>query len=66
MKGVALMGHCVKLIGWNETGPGRPHWILVNTWGRDWGEYGTFRMDYSVRLLDVNGGIPKPRARDTN
>ncbi|CAD5230141.1 unnamed protein product [Bursaphelenchus okinawaensis] len=38
-----LYGHCAKLIGWGEEN-GIEYWTYANTWGRDWGENGFFRM----------------------
>lgn len=38
-----LGGHAVKLIGWGEEN-GIPYWLLVNSWNRDWGDNGTFKI----------------------
>ncbi|MFH4973438.1 hypothetical protein AB6A40_000147 [Gnathostoma spinigerum] len=38
-----LYGHCAKLLGWGEEG-GVKFWTYMNTWGRDWGENGFFRV----------------------
>ena len=37
-------GHVVKVIGWGEE-LGRKYWIIENTWGEDWGEKGTGRIE---------------------
>ncbi len=39
--------HAVKMIGWGEE-DGVKYWLLVNSWGTDWGEDGLFR----IRLSD--------------
>ncbi|KAJ1357655.1 hypothetical protein KIN20_015840 [Parelaphostrongylus tenuis] len=43
-RSLQLYGHCAKLIGWGED-RGIKYWQYANTWGRDWGENGFFRMD---------------------
>jgi hypothetical protein len=36
-------GHAVRIVGW-ESSPDGPRWIVANTWGREWGANGTFRL----------------------
>lgn len=36
-------GHAVKLLGWGEDN-GIPYWTVANSWNRDWGEDGFFRI----------------------
>jgi len=43
--------HAVMLIGYGEE-DGKKYWILQNSWGRDWGEDGYFRM---ARGVDESG-----------
>lgn len=39
-----IMGsHSVKLIGWGEEN-GVPYWLMVNSWGTQWGENGLFKI----------------------
>ncbi|XP_075210381.1 cathepsin B-like cysteine proteinase 4 [Lycorma delicatula] len=38
-----VMWHSVKLIGWG-TENDVPYWLVVNSWGSEWGENGTFRI----------------------
>lgn len=53
--------HSVKLIGWGEEN-GVPYWMLVNSWGSDWGENGTFRIRRGTNECgiekEVTAGIP--------
>ena len=35
--------HSVKVIGWGEEA-GTPYWLCMNSWGRDWGEDGLFKI----------------------
>lgn len=38
-----LYGHCAKLLGWGEESNVK-YWLYMNTWGRDWGDYGTLNL----------------------
>ncbi|XP_065210589.1 uncharacterized protein LOC135838760 [Planococcus citri] len=55
-------GHAVKIIGWGEEN-GVKYWIIANSWGKSWGENGTFRMirgKNNCRIEDwVYAGIPE-------
>ncbi|CAJ0583653.1 unnamed protein product, partial [Mesorhabditis spiculigera] len=52
-----LYGHCAKLIGWGVEN-GTKYWTYMNTWGRDWGEYGFFRIDQSEIPEEAVAGLP--------
>ncbi|PIC23923.1 hypothetical protein B9Z55_017451 [Caenorhabditis nigoni] len=41
--GRALGGHIAKIIGWG-TQNGAPYWLIANSWGPYWGEYGFFKI----------------------
>ena len=55
--------HAVKIIGWG-TQDGIPYWTVVNSWGPDWGENGTFRIRRGAQecMIEVDSfaGLPKP------
>jgi len=38
-----LGGHIIKIIGWGEEN-GIPYWLIVNSWGTQWGENGLVRF----------------------
>ncbi|CAH0387792.1 unnamed protein product [Bemisia tabaci] len=41
--GKSFGGHAVRVIGWGEEG-GKPYWLAINSWGKNWGENGTFKI----------------------
>ncbi|KAH7714385.1 cathepsin B precursor [Aphelenchoides avenae] len=48
--------HSVRLIGWGELNVSNhslPYWIGVNSWGRGWGENGTFRIIRGINAANV-------------
>jgi len=52
-----LYGHCAKLLGWGQEN-GTDYWLYMNTWGREWGEYGFFRIIMSETPEEAVGGLP--------
>uniref|UniRef100_A0A915PFM9 Peptidase C1A papain C-terminal domain-containing protein n=1 Tax=Setaria digitata TaxID=48799 RepID=A0A915PFM9_9BILA len=45
--------HVVRIIGWGHDVDGTFYWIAINSYGRNWGEYGLFRID--TRFLEQFG-----------
>jgi C1A family cysteine protease len=43
-------GHCMVIYGWNETG-----WLVQNSWGKIWGNNGTFILPYGVSRKETWG-----------
>ncbi|KAL3284731.1 hypothetical protein HHI36_018876 [Cryptolaemus montrouzieri] len=43
VKGSALGGHAIRIIGWGEEN-GVPYWLIANSWNFDWGDNGTFKI----------------------
>ena len=43
-KGAMLGGHAVMIVGWNNLDKA---WIARNSWGKDWGEQGDFRIAWN-------------------
>jgi C1A family cysteine protease len=54
--GSQLGGHCVTIVGYNDS-PG--YWICKNSWGTNWGESGFFRIYYGQCGIDtwLNHGV---------
>lgn len=50
--------HGVSIIGWgfNEIN-GKQHWIVRNSWGQYWGEFGFFRVEMGRNLLGIESNL---------
>lgn len=42
-------GHCVAIVGYHDTGG---YWICKNSWGKDWGDNGFFKIAYGECAID--------------
>ena len=47
------MDHAVTLVGYG-TENGTPYWLVRNSWGKDWGENGYFRMYRGNGVCGIN------------
>ena len=47
--GAEAGGHCVSIVGFNDN-PG--YWICKNSWGKDWGDQGFFKIAYGECAID--------------
>lgn len=52
----SLYGHCVKLLGWGYEDK-KGFWIYANTWSREWGISGFFKMNIEQLPEEVIGAI---------
>jgi len=54
-------GHSVKLIGWGVE-HGVKYWLLVNSWGTEWGDNGLFKIRRGTNECGIEGsptaGVP--------
>jgi len=53
--GPVLGGHCIKIIGWDNTNS-PPYWIIANSWGADWGDAGFFKYIAGKDLGGMDSG----------
>lgn len=53
--------HAVKLIGWGVD-HGVKYWLLVNSWGTEWGDHGLFKIRRGTNECGIEGrptaGVP--------
>ncbi|KAJ3423524.1 tubulointerstitial nephritis antigen-like [Anaeramoeba flamelloides] len=55
---VQIGGHCIKIIGWGiDSKSELPYWTCVNTFGKEWGENGTFRILRGSDCCNLESGI---------
>lgn len=45
--------HSVLITGWGETKNGQKFWTVMNSWGKNWGENGTFRIVRGQNVLGI-------------
>ena len=62
--GLYMGGHAVRILGWG-TEKGTDYWLVANSWNRNWGENGLFKI---VRGTDeckfetfITAGYVKPK-----
>lgn len=56
--------HAVVIYGWDFR-DNEPHWLVQNSWGKFWGDRGTFKLSTSVPLLSIVTPEPQCLKRDT-
>jgi len=49
--GGGSVNHAVALVGWDDTQGTSGVWILRNSWGTGWGEYGYMRIEYGCSSI---------------
>jgi len=45
------INHCVALVGWDDNQGTDGVWLMRNSWGPDWGEYGYMRIEYGCSFI---------------
>ncbi|XP_047262566.1 cathepsin B-like protease 2 isoform X1 [Capsicum annuum] len=65
VKGKKLGGHAVKIIGWGTSEQGVNYWLAANSWNRDWGDDGFFKIRRGTNECGIENtmvaGIPSRR-----
>ncbi|CAH0775742.1 unnamed protein product [Bemisia tabaci] len=66
-KGLNMGGHAVKLIGWGRE-KGVDYWLAANSWGRDWGIKGFFKIRRGANecLMEEYMVAGEPDVRDVS
>jgi len=61
--GEALGGHAVRMLGWGVADDGTKYWLVANSWNREWGDNGFFKIlrgaDECGIESEITAGLPK-------
>lgn len=62
-------GHAVRILGWGVDEHGTEYWLVANSWSREWGEEGFFRIrrgtnECGIETTPVAGLVSRPRHFD--
>ena len=49
-------GHAITILGWGVEA-GTPYWLCSNTWSKDWGEDGYFKIRRGVNECDIESNV---------
>eukprot|EP00375_Theileria_parva_P000707 XP_763377.1 cathepsin C [Theileria parva strain Muguga] len=53
LSGMEFTTHAVALIGWGETDEGFKYWVARNSWGKDWGDNGFFKIVRGINAFGI-------------
>ncbi|MBE9523086.1 MAG: hypothetical protein IME95_07845, partial [Proteobacteria bacterium] len=56
VEGPYMGGHAVIIIGWDNDAAAGGYWICKNSWGKDWGEDGFFKIKWGNCLIGSAAG----------
>nr|XP_045614632.1 cathepsin B-like [Procambarus clarkii] len=61
LHGLPLGGHAIRVLGWGVEN-GTPYWLCANSWNRDWGDNGYFKIlrgsDHCGIESEITAGLP--------
>lgn len=55
-EGQSIGHHGVKIMGWGEE-HGNKYWLVANSWGKDWGDDGFFKILRGVNHCGIEGSV---------
>jgi hypothetical protein len=55
-QGKQIGGHAVEITGWGVEN-GKPYWEIANTWGKDWGIDGYFKMIRGKNNCEIEDNV---------
>jgi predicted secreted protein len=67
------INHAITLVGWDDNQGSNGVWILKNSWGTGWGEYGYMRIGYGISRVGYSANyvmygpqVPTPTPTSTS
>ena len=45
--------HSVLIYGWGKMVDGTKYWLIQNSWGENWGDHGSFKMERGINELGI-------------
>jgi len=55
-QGPVVGGHAIEIVGWGED-KGKKYWIIKNSWGKEWGDNGYFKMIRGINNCQIEENV---------